>query len=237
MAPSSAPAITRSDLESFLTPLFTSLMAEYDVPGAVATVVLGEEVLYLEGFGVTDREAQTPVDPRTSVYRVASVSKAVTATIAMQAVDDGLLELDTDINRYLKSYQVPNSFSEPVTMRHLLTHTGGFDDRSAGRRTMDPSEMEPLADYLAKYMPARIFPPGQVLYYTNDQMTLASLVLEEASGEPFETFAKSRFFDKLGMSRTSYIRDSEPEGLVKGYTARRGGARILSESVSTPIRR
>lgn len=81
------------------------------------------------GYGYPDVETATPMNAELSVGRIGLVSKLLVATAVMQLVEQGRLDLQTDINRYLMAFQLEDSFPKPVTLAHLLTHTAGFDDR------------------------------------------------------------------------------------------------------------
>jgi len=85
----------------------------------------------------------------------------------MQVVEQGLLDLDVDVNRYLADFQVPDTYPQPVPPAHLLTHTAGFEDRWIATATHDPEELEPLSQVLAGAMPERVEAPGVVHSYSS----------------------------------------------------------------------
>ena len=127
-----------------------------------------------------------PVDPDRTLFRVASVSKLFTATAALQLVESGALALDDDVNLRLRTFRVPDAFGEPVRVRHLLTHTGGFDDRLIGMSASTEAGREPLLAHLARRLPRRVAPPGRVFSYSNYGMGLVGAVVEETAGVPFD---------------------------------------------------
>ena len=124
----------------------------------------------------------------------------------MQQVESGKLDLDTDVNAYLTRFQVENSWpGQPVTLRHLMTHTAGFEDGALGYLILDQPELVlPLAEALEKYQPERVNPPGQHTAYSNWGTALAGLIVANVSGETFETYIQKHIFDVLGMQYASF---------------------------------
>ena len=166
LAPMPAPATEEvgptdpAELEAFLAGLLPALMETYHVPGAVFVMVKNGETFFAKGYGYADLETRRPVDPDTTLFRVASVSKLFTATAAMQLVEQGKLDLHTDVNQYLKDFQIEEAYGQPVTLHHLLTHTGGFDDRFLRTGLTIGTPIAPLGQYLAERMPPRVMPPA-----------------------------------------------------------------------------
>jgi CubicO group peptidase (beta-lactamase class C family) len=206
-----------AELQALVDSLMASEMAKHHIPGGVLVAVQGTEVRFARGYGFADLEHRTPVDPERTIFRVASVSKLVTATAVMQLVERGQLSLDADVNQYLKRFQIAPAYGAPVTLRQLLTHTGGFDDRNIDRKSLSGTETEPLGDYLARRMPARIQPPGRYLSYSNHGMALVGFVVEEVSGRPFAQFVHDHLFTPLGMKYSSFAAPAVPADLAQGY--------------------
>ena len=153
------------ELAAFLDLFFAERMETLHIPGVVFAVVKDGDVFFKKGYGYADVEARTPVDPDATLFQVASVSKLFTATALMQLVEQGRVDLHTDVNHYLKQVQLDPAFGEPVTPAHLLTHTGGFDERNIGYIARDAATVRPLGTYLADRMPPRALPPGTVTSY------------------------------------------------------------------------
>lgn len=192
-------------VESFLDEFFTREMASLWIPGAVVVFVEGGKVSIAKGYGVADLETERPVDPETTRFRIASVGKTFTALAALKAVEDGRLDLDENIDRYLRGFSTEHPGWDPVTLHHLLVHTGGFDERLIGYLADGPDDFEPLADYLARRMPPRSQPPGEVTSYSNHGFALAGHLVESVVGRPFHEHADLELFRPLGMSRTGYL--------------------------------
>jgi CubicO group peptidase (beta-lactamase class C family) len=205
-------------VETFFDQFFREKMAERHVPGAVFVLVKDGRVTFTKGYGVADRERQLPVDPDKTAFRVASVSKLFTATAVMQQYERGRLKLDEDVNHYLHAFQIRQPFPEPVTLANLLTHTGGFDERTIGTSARTRQEVRPLGQYLAARMPACSLPPGDVISYSNHGTALAGYIVEEASGIPFAKYVEENILRPLGMNHSSFDPGPELEAaLAVGY--------------------
>jgi CubicO group peptidase (beta-lactamase class C family) len=202
-------------------------MEANDIPGATFVMVADGEIALATGYGHTDLTREVAVDPARTRFDIGSVSKLFTATAVMQQVEQGRMDLDADVNDYLNALQVPDTFPEPVTAAHLLTHTAGFAERFfVGMVATGPGEDESLADSLARDLPPRIRPPGVTHQYNNQGMALAGHLVERTSGRPFEQYVTESILDPLGMTRTTYGQpprveadDAVPHSAMAGPTA------------------
>jgi len=217
------------DLDAFASGFLEAELRERDVPGAVLVVVRHGKPVFSRGFGHADLGRAVPVDPERTLFRVASVSKLFTATAAMQLVERGVLGLDDDVNQHLRSFRVPDAFGEPVRVRHLLTHTAGFDDRLVGMAAAREDPREPLQAHLARRLPERVFPPGRFFSYSNYGIALLGAVVEEASGQPFEAYVEEHILAPLAMTRSSFAPEPALRAdLATGYYRRGGSHRPLA---------
>ncbi|HEY9672570.1 MAG TPA: serine hydrolase domain-containing protein, partial [Waterburya sp.] len=161
------------ELEAFLDDFFAKEMVKEHVPGAAVALVKDGKIFFSKGYGYADLEKKIPVVPDKTLFRVGSISKLFTTTAVLQLVEQGKLKLDDDVNKYLKRFQVKNTYPKPVTIANLLTHTDGFDSGwGMGAFARRASEMTPLGDFLAKRLPPRILPPGEVFLYSDVGMNL-----------------------------------------------------------------
>jgi len=193
-----------AEIEAFFDGLLPGLMEAYHVPGATLSVVRRGGIVLEKGYGYADVEARRPVDPKTSLFRLASISKLVTATAILQLAEDSRIDLEWDVNRYLERFQIEEAFGGPVSLHHLLTHTAGFDDRFL-ESTVRLGEPHPtLADYLAERMPPRVMPAGEVISYSNHGLALVGHLVEQVSGQPFEAYVQEHVFDPLGMRNSHF---------------------------------
>jgi CubicO group peptidase (beta-lactamase class C family) len=202
--PAPGPADAR-EAEAFFDGAVPALLEAYHVPGLVLSVVRDGQLLLAKGYGLADVESGRPMDPERTIVRVASVSKLVTATAAMQLVAQEKLDLHADVNRYLEGFRIADAFGEPVTLHHLLTHTAGFDDRFLHSGRAYGSVLPPLGDYLAARMPPRVMPPGRVVSYSNHGLALVGYLVERASGLSFADYVQRHVFDPLGMTRSRFF--------------------------------
>ncbi|MFG2071204.1 serine hydrolase domain-containing protein [Nonomuraea maritima] len=176
----------------------TTTMAEEKIPGVAVTVVAGGRQVVNKGYGWADVERRVPVDPDRTRFLIGSETKLFTAQAALQLVRADKLELDADVNTYLRTFTIRDTYpGRPVTLRHLLTHTAGFDD---DHLFGSASDVRPLGEALAATQPARVRPPGTGVAYNNYGVALAGYLVETVSGMPFEEYVRRNVFEPLGMS-------------------------------------
>ena len=184
-----------------------SLRAVFEKSGVRAAawcLVKDGEVITQDGLGFADSAEARHVDAESTVFRAASNGKVFVALAALLVEPEGRLDLRADVNSILKRVRLPEAFDAPVTLDHLLTHTGGFEDRFLGGLAVSPDLVVPLGEYLATRMPERVLPPGRWISYSNHGMALAGLVVEDATGKRFEDLADALIFQPLGLGRTSF---------------------------------
>lgn len=205
------PAGNPAELEAFFDGFITNQMQEHNIVGVTLAVVHEGEVILLKGYGYADLDQKTPVDPLKTVFRPGSTSKLFTWTAVMQLVEQGKLDLDADVNSYL-DFEIPGHLYNsgrsaepaPVTLRHLLTHTAGFEDQGSGLFVLKAEEMLSLEAYLKSNIPARVFPPGEVMAYSNYGTALAGYIVELVSGLPFAEYVETNTFKPLSMNNSTF---------------------------------
>ncbi|MFD1600352.1 serine hydrolase domain-containing protein [Halobellus rarus] len=175
-------------------------------PGATVAVVSGEEPILTKGYGAADADADVPVRADGTMFRVGSVGKLVTYTAVMHSVEQGVLDLDTDVNSYLgdSAVTVPATYDDPVTLRHLGTHTAGFESHLDPDIVADPAALDSLETVLLDEQRSRIRPPGELVGYSNYGAGLAGHVVAEAHDRTFEEYVQSEIFDPLGMTHSTF---------------------------------
>lgn len=151
--------LNQVDVDAWLDGFMPYALEQGDIAGAVVVVVRDGRVLTQRGFGYADIAARTVVDPETTLFRAGSISKLFTWTAVMQLVEQGRIDLDADINRYL-DFQIPPYHGEPITMRQVMTHTAGFEEAFKGGITFGEGSPPPLGDVVKALLPARVFAPG-----------------------------------------------------------------------------
>lgn len=220
-----ASFIPMKDLEKSIDKFFASTMEKRRIPGAVFIMVKDGQILLAKGYGYADIGRQRPIVPEKTIFRAGSISKLFTATAVMQLHEKGLLKLDENVNHYLKRFQLEENFPQPVTMADLLTHTAGLAEHIHGQHTLDQARWRPLGEYLARRMPPRIMPPGEIFSYNDHGFSLAGFVVEEITGTPFETYVEKNIFEPLGMERSSFrqrLPSALESDLAIGYKYKKG---------------
>ncbi|QJD69647.1 beta-lactamase family protein [Xanthomonas campestris pv. badrii] len=200
-------------------------MQEAGVVGMGAAIIRDRRVVWSAGFGFADRARKLAFTPDT-VMNIGSVSKTVTGVALMQAVQDGRLQLDADINPYLPfAVRNPQFPQVPITLRQLATHTSSLTDRWEVYRDTyrwEGATAEPLPDFLRgylapggrDYLPQNYLPnrPGTHREYSNIGAGLVGYIVERAGGQPFEAYTRERIFAPLGMQRTAWHVAELPAG-------------------------
>jgi len=227
------PQLGAADLEAYVDGLVPQAIARGGLAGAVVVVVKDGQVLLSKGYGYADVERRKPMDPARTLLRPGSISKLFTWTAVMQLVERGKLDLDADVNAYL-DFKIRDYYGQPITLRHLMTHSAGFEESSKHLFAADPSRLLKLGDYLKAVQPRRIYAPGTVPAYSNYGAALAGYIVERVAGQPFDDYVEEHLFEPLRMHRSSF-RQPLPKGLAgdmaQGYVAA-GAAPVPFELVN-----
>jgi CubicO group peptidase (beta-lactamase class C family) len=216
----SAHALTAEDLETWLDGLIPQSLVTARTPGAVISVVKDGQVLLEKGYGWADAEKRIPVDPKATVFRPGSTSKLFTWTAVMQQVEQGKLDLDTDVNQYL-DFKVPVRNGHPLTLRHIMTQTSGFEEAIKDLIAFDNKAPASLRDVLVGNMPQMRADPGTTAGYSNYATALAGYIVQRVSGEPFEQYIEHRIFQPLNMAHSTFRQPLPPALaplMAQGYT-------------------
>ena len=195
--PTPAHSLDQADVTAFFDGILPLQLERSDIAGASVLVMKDGNVLLAKGYGYADVKKKKPVDPASTIFRLASISKLFTWISVMQLEEQGKLNLDTDVNQYL-DFQIRPAFNKPITLRNLMTHTGGFEETANDIILTDPKLAVSLRDYLINNQPMRIFPPGEIPAYSNYGVGLASYIVQRASGEPFEQYVQEHIFTPSG---------------------------------------
>jgi CubicO group peptidase (beta-lactamase class C family) len=210
--------LTQEDANAWLDGYMPYALHTGDIAGAVVAIVKDGKVLTERGYGFSDVEKRTPVDPKRTLFRPGSVSKLLTWTAVMQLVEQGKINLDADVNQYL-DFRIPAFDGKPVTMRNIMQHTAGFEEQAKGILNDDPRSPG-FESLLKAWTPNRVFAPGTTPSYSNYGASLAGYIVQRLSGEPFDTYIEKHIFAPLDMQYSSF-RQPLPANLVplmsKGY--------------------
>lgn len=201
------------ELEAYVDGLVTQAMADDHIAGVTVSVVQNGQVVLKKGYGFASFSPARPVDPDRTLFRIASISKTFTWITLMKEIEAGRMRLDAPVNLYLpQRIQVRDQgFDHPVTLRHLMTHTAGFEDRVLGQLfERDYDRVRPLNMYLRQERPRRVREPGVLPAYSNYGTALAGAALSNVTGKTFEALAEEQVIRPLGLAHTTF-REPHPE--------------------------
>lgn len=214
--------LTAANIANMIDPLMAEWIDKHKGPGAVVVVVKPDGPVFAKGYGFADIDARKPFTADATLVRPGSISKLFTGIAMMQLVDAGKLDLDRDVNGYI-DFAIPTpAGGVAVTLRRLLTHRAGFEEHLKGLFSRD-REPEPLGRWLAKNLPQRLFPKGDVPAYSNYGVALAGYlagyIVERVSGEPYAAYVQRHILDPLGMRLTFHqpLPDDLASLMAKGY--------------------
>lgn len=196
-------------------------MQENDIAGATVGIVKDGEPVFLKGYGYADLERDKKVNPDSTLFRIGSISKMFVWTAVMQLAEQGKLDLDEDIDKYIEDFQIPDTYEKPITLNHLMTHTAGFEEYLIGLFARDTTRLRPLGEILSDEMPARVRPPAEYSSYSNHGTGMAAYIVEEVSGQSFEEYVEEHILSPLNMNRTTFrqpVPDHLDEHLSNGYS-------------------
>ncbi len=208
--------------------------------GGLATAVVSPGGLqFFLGSGVADRARGIPITKDT-VFRVGSISKTFTAVAIMQLRDRGLIDLDDPVSRHLRSFRLTPARASfgPVTIRQLLTHTGGIGELRNVTDVLRPTiglavPADRPGPSLAAYYRGRLrveVEPGTKWAYANHGFSVLGQLVEDVSGGPFGSYMRTHVFGPLGLDTTDFVRTDAIAGqLATGYTLRRHGLRKVKD--------
>ncbi|MBP1702722.1 MAG: FmtA-like protein [Chloroflexi bacterium] len=209
--------LNSSDLEAFTDSVIEKQLEDYHIAGAIVSIVRDAQIEVAKGYGFANVERQIPVSPAETLFRIGSISKLFTWTAVMQLVERGKIDLNADVNTYLTDFQIPATFPKPITMLNLMSHSAGFEERATGIEAPAPEQMISLHDCLARYMPDRVRPAGELISYSNYGAALAGYIVEAVSGVPFEQYIEKNIFTPLSMTHSSFWQPLHPD--LNGHLA------------------
>src|ERR1044071_8574571 len=191
----------RAELEAFIDGVMQANLREKHVAGATVSVVKDGALFFAKGYGYANVDQRRPVDAERSMFRIGSISKLFTWTAVMQLVEQGKLDLDTDVNKYI-DFKIPDTYPQPITLRAIMTHTPGFEEDGRDLFTDDSTHMIPLDKWLATHIPGRVRPPLTYSSYSNYATALAGYIVARASGMSWDDYIEQHILPPRGMTHT-----------------------------------
>jgi CubicO group peptidase (beta-lactamase class C family) len=199
--PAAPPVLDAAAVESFVDSVMAEALPKTYAPGVVVTIVEGNRLVLAKGYGVADLETRAPIDPAHTLFRIASITKLFTTVAALRLEEQGKLDLDADVNRYLTRVKVPATFPEPVTVRRLMTHHGGLDT-AVGYMDFPNERAAVRTPKQMSWDILRARPVTAMPIYDNMGFGLLGLVVADAVGQSYAQVVQQEIFNPLGMDQS-----------------------------------
>jgi CubicO group peptidase (beta-lactamase class C family) len=217
------------------------IQEKFKVPGVSIAVFQNFKIVWAQGFGVANADTKKPVDIHT-LFQAASISKPIAGIATLQLVRAGKLDLDRNVNAYLKSWHLPeNELTQdnPVTLRRLMSHTAGtnvhgFKGYAAG---VPVPTVQQVLDGLppANSEAVRVtMKPGAQLEYSGGGTTIMQLMVTELLNEPYPAIVKRMVLDRIGMKESTYEQPLPASRLAVASAGHEGGVVIPGERHTYP---
>lgn len=195
--------------DSIITYNILDRMEHYKIPGISIAIVENGKIKWAKGYGIANTDTKTKVDVNT-IFQAGSISKPVAALSALKLIEEGKLDLDTDVNTYLKDWKIPeNKFTatEKVTLRRLLTHTAGMTVHGFPGYEQKDSFPTLLQVLNGNGNTSKIFVdtiPNSIWRYSGGGYTLMEKIVEDTSNKSLDAYMAENFLTPLGMSNSTY---------------------------------
>ncbi len=223
-APPRPASVARGDYEAtqaYLSKLIQYEMKKNSVVGLSIALVDDQRIVWAEGFGYADQEKKILASADT-LYRVGSISKLFTDTAAMQLVEQGELDIDQPLKKYIPKFSIKSRYpgTAEITPRQLMTHHSGLPrDHLKGFMTANPAPFAGLAEEIREDYAA--YPPNLVVSYSNVGISLLGAVIQNQSGLPFADYMRQAVLTPLGMTDSTFDNGPSTSALMaKGYRGR-----------------
>jgi CubicO group peptidase (beta-lactamase class C family) len=193
-------------LEALVDATVRQAMDRDHIAGVTVAVVQDGKVVLKKGYGFADVAARRPVDPDRTLFRIGSISKTFTWLMTLKAVEAGRMSLDAPLNSYLPpKVRIPGHPGwRQVRVRDAMTLTAGFEDTPLKHLFLrDSAQLRPMDDHLATWRPARVFPPGEVMAYSNYAAALTGDAMAHAEGGLWPDVLEAQILKPAGLARTS----------------------------------
>lgn len=179
-------------------------MLEGKIPSVTVALVSGDEIVWTGASGYSNLWAQTPAVPST-VYLIGSTFKTMSMFALLQQMEQGKFKLDDRVNDYLEDFKIKGEDpTNPVTFRHLLTHTSGLPEAYGAHLVWGTTVPPSVKDYLASSLKLQ-HPPMTKVIYSNMAYTLVAYLIEKFADEPYAKYIQEHIFNSLEMNDTAFM--------------------------------
>ncbi|MHB1207195.1 MAG: serine hydrolase domain-containing protein [Rhodospirillaceae bacterium] len=213
-SPRVAASLNAADVEKWSDETFGKILAEHRVSALAIAVTEGDKVVFTKGYGYADWANKTPVNPETTQFRIASLTKTFVGTAVAQLLEAGkIASLDDPVNKYLKRFQLKNATGKDVTIWNLLTHRGGLamvGVTVAGEDGPDRPTHPLPGDYIAARMSEVVREPGTLSHYCNPCTATLGFMVEDITGQTLQDYMKEHVYTPLGMTHTEITNAAHP---------------------------
>ena len=210
--------IDAKEVEDFCEEFTNEYMEQYQIPGAAISIIQDGKVVFQKGYGYANLETKEPFTTDHTYFSIASITKTFTVLAVMQLVDEGKVVLDEDILTYLPTLHIDNPYHIPVTVKQLLTHTGGIDSsytEDLSYEAVDNEKPHNLLTQINKRELHVVSKPGEFIEYSSYGTVLLGAIVEEVSGKSCESYMKEKLFEPLQMEHTVILNPDVKR--IQGY--------------------
>ena len=193
-------------LDNTLTPIFESVLESYDLPGLAVGVVKDNEIIYARGFGYKNIEDKTPMTT-TTLFHMASISKPFVATAVMQLLEQGKIDLEAPLTKYLPYFKLDDERYQEITIQLMLSHSSGMPDVMDYEWDNPQYDDGALERYVRSLSEKKMrHEPGARFAYSNMAFECLGDVIAKVSGISFADYEKQYILDPLGMKKSSFLK-------------------------------
>ncbi|HBS05851.1 MAG TPA: hypothetical protein DEA96_12850 [Leptospiraceae bacterium] len=210
--------------EKFMDEFIKGAASEANVPGAMVAIVRNGRLVLLKGYGDAHLRDGKKVDPESTYFRVGSISKTFVALGILQLIQENKIQLDQNVSEILPD--LASGFKYPVTIRQLVTHTAGFDERLIGLGASPDEALPPVSQIVIDQYPGQIAEPGSYYNYSNYGFLVLAAILEVKSGQSFMDYQNEHVLAPLGLKATFSPEDLDQERISASYVMGPDGQRV-----------
>lgn len=210
---------TKDRFKTELEPIIQQAMAQGEIPGFAIAIVQNQKIVYAAGFGVKNLTRPNDKITPESLFHMASITKPFVATSIMQLVEQGRIELDAPLVKYLPYFRMKDERYKAITIRQMLTHTSGMPDVEDYEWNKPQYDDGALERYVRSLQPlSLIAAPGTRFQYSNMAYEILGDVIAKVSGQSFEDYVRLHILEPLGMSHsTLFMKQADPQHLTSPH--------------------